>query len=217
MSIVGVATGTVVAQYLGILLELLLIRSKYRGRIKMQDVVSRVFQLSQFLSFLRVNTDILFRTLCIISVTLFFTSASARGGDTLLAANTLLMQFFIVFSYFTDGLANAAEALCGKYYGASDYSSFMKVLRKLFLFGIVLSALFTFTYWLVREPFINILTNNHEVAACAVDYSYWIVLVPFCSIVAFVFDGVFIGLIATRQMFVSMLFAASAFFLTSAR
>ena len=60
--------------------------------------------------FFQVNRDIFLRTLCLVAVTLFFTSAGASQGEIILAVNTLLMQLFTLFSYVMDGFAYAGEA-----------------------------------------------------------------------------------------------------------
>ena len=73
-------------------------------------------------SFFRVNRDIFLRTLCLVAVTVFFTSRGAAYGDVVLAVNTLLMQLFTLFSYIMDGFAYAGEALTGKYIGARNYT-----------------------------------------------------------------------------------------------
>ena len=64
--------------------------------------------------FFMVNSDIFFRTLCLVTVTVFFTSSGAKQGDVILAVNTLLMQLFTLFSYIMDGFAYAGEALTGR-------------------------------------------------------------------------------------------------------
>ena len=108
--IAGIGYGSVVAQYLGVALAAVLIVANYREFITRIDW-SAVFDMRPIRRFLVVNRDIIVRTLCIVAVYTFFTGASARMEDrTLLAVNTILLQLFTLFSYMTDGFAQAAEA-----------------------------------------------------------------------------------------------------------
>ena len=85
--------------------------------------------------FFQVNRDIFLRTLCLVAVTLFFTSAGASQGEIILAVNTLLMQLFTLFSYVMDGFAYAGEALSGRYIGARNREAFTDTVRHLFGWG----------------------------------------------------------------------------------
>ena len=158
------------------------------------------------------NRDIFLRTLCLVAVTLYFTSSGSRQGDLILAVNVLLMQFFTLYSYFMDGLAFAAEALSGKYYGAGNTQRFHTTIRHLFLWGSAIAVLFTLIYIGGGEHFLSLLTNEPDVLSAARPYHFWTYLIPAAGLCAFVWDGVFIGITATRQMLISMFFAAVLFF-----
>ena len=69
----------------------------------------------------------------------FFTSRSARQDDTILAVNTLLLQYFMIFSYLIDGFAYAAEALVGKYTGEENRARLIRTIRYLFYWGLGIS------------------------------------------------------------------------------
>ncbi len=71
-----------------------------------------------------VNRDIMIRTAALIGVFLFFNAQGARAGDVTLAANAVLNNFLLVSAFFLDGLANAAEQLCGHAIGAHDRRAF---------------------------------------------------------------------------------------------
>lgn len=114
MKIEGVAYGTLIAQYAGLLMAVLL-GLKYTKKYNWDISAGHIFSRNSMSVFFRVNRDIFFRTLCIVAVTVFFTSSGAAYGDTTLAVNTLLMQLFTIFSYIMDGFAYAGEALVGKH------------------------------------------------------------------------------------------------------
>ena len=207
----GVATGTLVAQYGGLFIAMGIWNVHYRYMKKELDW-KKVLHAEELKKFFNVNRDIFFRTLCVIAVTTYFTSSGAGLGEMQLAANTLLMQFFIIFSYIMDGYAYAAEALGGRFFGARNLPTFNHLTRNLFGWGIALSALFTLGYWLGGDWILHLLTNEQPVIDLAHRYLPYVVAIPFIAFSAFLFDGLFIGTTSTHQMLISMAFAAGAYF-----
>jgi len=132
----------------------------------------------------------------------------------ILAVNTVLMQLYLLFSYFMDGFAYAGEAICGHYYGAGNNAAVRATVRRLFLWGAMVVAAFTAVYALGGEGFLHLLTDDNTVIAASGEYFPWALAVPLAGVAAFVWDGVFIGLTATRGMLVSSVIAAVAFFST---
>ena len=163
-------------------------------------------------SFFHANFDLFLRTICLVAVNLFFTSAGARQGDMLLSVNTLLMTFFTLFSYVMDGLANAGEALCGKYDGSTSLQSLLAVIRHLFRWGWLMVVLFTAVYALGGRGFLSLLTDEASVVDAAMEYLPWALLIPMAGMAAFVYDGIFIGLLKTRGMLVASAVATVVFF-----
>ena len=164
-------------------------------------------------AFFSINRDIFLRTLCMVSVMMFFTSAGSWQGEVVLAVNTLLMQLYLLVSYIMDGFANAGEALSGKFYGAGDSDALRTTVRRIFFWGIITAAVFTVTYVTGGKPFLRLLTDEPSVVEASTCYVWWAYLVPFCSVAAFMWDGIFIGLTASRQMLQSMFVAAVTFFI----
>ena len=163
-------------------------------------------------SFFHANFDLFLRTICLVAVNLFFTSAGARQGDMLLSVNTLLMTFFTLFSYVMDGFANAGEALCGKYDGSTSLQSLLAVIRHLFRWGWLMVVLFTAVYALGGRGFLSLLTDEASVVDAAMEYLPWALLIPMAGMAAFVYDGIFIGLLKTRGMLVASAVATVVFF-----
>ena len=164
-------------------------------------------------AFFRINRDIFFRTLCMVCVMMFFTSAGSWQGEVVLAVNTLLMQLYLLVSYIMDGFANAGEALSGKFYGAGDNDALRTTVRRIFFWGTVTAVAFTVTYIAGGKHFLRLLTDEPSVVEASTSYVWWAYLVPFCSVAAFMWDGIFIGLTASRQMLLSMFVAAATFFI----
>ena len=209
----GVAAGTLIAQYAGLLMA---VAGWWRGyRADARGVSLRPVTDSAALSrFFAVNRDIFLRTLCLIAVTVCFTSSGAAAGDTVLAANALLMQLFMLFSYVMDGFAYAGEALAGRYVGAADAAGFRRTVRRLFGWGLVLAVAFTLAYGAGGRTFLSLLTSETSVVDMAMAYLPWAVAVPLTSFAAFLFDGIFIGATATGRMLLAMAVASSVFFIS---
>ena len=212
MKVEGVALGTLIAQYAGLFMAFAL-WLKYYGRLKAYIDWNGLWGGEEMRRFFSVNSDIFFRTLCLVAVTTFFTSTGARQGDVILAVNTLLMQLFTLFSYIMDGFAYAGEALAGRFIGAKNNVGLRKCIRLLFLWGIGLSLSFTILYAFLGRDFLGLLTNDTSVIKASGDYFYWVLAIPLCGFSAFLWDGIFIGATATRQMLCSMLVASATFFI----
>ncbi len=212
MKIEGVAMGTVIAQYAGFIVALLFL-FRYYGRFHRYLKLRGTFVREAMGRFFNVNRDIFLRTLCLVAVNLYFTSAGARNGAVILSVNTVMMQLYLFYSYFMDGFAYAGEAMCGRYYGGGSWEAFHDTIRHLFRWAAGVTALFTLLYIFAGQWIVSLLTDEPQVLAAAQVYLWWIWLVPVASTLAFILDGVFIGITATRGMLVSSFLSTMAFFL----
>jgi len=221
MRIEGVAAGTLTAQWAGFFMAVLIWKIYY-GRLKPhlskgKPLTARIRHIlfgerDKWGHFFTVNRDIFFRTLCLVAVNLFFTSAGAGQGATILAVNTLLMTLFTLFSYVMDGFAHAGEALAGKYYGAGNMPAFRDMVGKLFLWAAGVVLVFTAVYVAGGSGFLRLLTSDTAVVEASADYIHWAYAIPIAGAAAFVYDGVFVGVTATRGMLQSLLVASMVFF-----
>lgn len=221
----GVAAGTVMAQWVGFMASLYAANKRIKSGKEEglnSDISNIKFLRTTFRrvltmkggwgEFFRVNKDIFLRTLCLVAVNFFFTSAGGKQGAMMLAVNTLLMTLFTLFSYMMDGFAYAGEALSGKYYGAGDKIGLHITVHRLFGFGFVMVLMFTTVYVLGGVDFLRLLTNDTAVVAAAQPYLLWAYLIPLAGMAAFVLDGVFIGLTETKGMLFSTAMAMVTFF-----
>jgi len=209
MKVEGVALGTIIAQYAGLLMAIGLLARYYR-QIFRYFQKDRIFQ--KMGAFFAVNRDIFLRTLCLVAVNLFFTSAGARQGAIILSVNTILMQLYLFFSYFMDGFAYAGEALGGKAYGAHNGIAFRETLHRLWMWMLIVTIAYTLLYIIAGPWIVALLTDESMVLDTSREYLWWAWLIPIAGCVAFIWDGVFIGITATRGMLVSSFLSALTFF-----
>lgn len=219
----GVATGTLIAQWSGFLMSLFFVRRGLGNKTFYESSAIVQLSISLFKStltrtgawrrFFVVNRDIFLRTLCLVAVNLFFTSAGGKQGALILSVNTLLMTMFTLFSYFMDGFAYAGEALSGKLYGANDKSGFLKMVHRLFLFGGAMVVLFTSVYVFGGIDFLQLLTDDDFIICSSLPYHVWACLIPLTGVAGFIYDGIFIGMTETKGMLVSSAVAMFCFFI----
>ncbi|MBR6975673.1 MAG: MATE family efflux transporter, partial [Ottowia sp.] len=207
----GIAVGTLVAEWLGLAYALWVVWRKMRrlGLTRLWGRDTRSFVGAR--RFFSVSGDILLRSFLLMLVNLFVVAAGARSGDMILAVNSLMQQLNSLFAYFLDGIAFAGEALVGKYYGANNGPRLRLCVRRLFVWAAVLTAAFTVLYsW--PQLIFAILTDASDVITAALDYRWWCALLPVAGMAAFVWDGVFIGLTRSRGMLLAVAVADAAFF-----
>lgn len=214
MQIDGVAWGTMLSQIVTVLVFLTIWYWVYGKRMKRYIQRQRIFRKSVFSRFFRVNTDIFIRTFLLVVVTSFFTFASSSMGEDVLAVNALLMQFFMLFSYFMDGFAYAGEALTGKFIGSQNGVQLRKMIRVLFLWASVIAFLSTLVYAFFSPLILNLLTDKEDIVHLAQQYSIWIILIPLVGFSSFIWDGIYVGATASRGMRDSAIVAVGLFFLT---
>ncbi len=208
----GVAWATVIAQYSGLLLAVILYLRKY-GRYTLQDIRQELFAGSAFKRIFQVNIDIFVRTLALIFTFSYFTVKSAEGGDTILAVNSILLQLIGLLAYGVDGFAFSAESLVGKYIGAQDRGSLKKTVTYSFRWGIGLGVVFAIAFSTFGEPLLRVFTDKKDVIAQCLVYMPWVAVAPLINSWCFIWDGIFIGATATKPMRNSMLFCTVLVFL----
>lgn len=208
----GVATGTLAAQWIGALTFLTL---ALRQRLPWPGW-RPVTAPREIASFFRTNVVLFLRTVCMIAVTVWFTRIGASQGNVVLAANALLLQLFMLFSYIMDGYAFAGEALVGRDIGRCDVTALRMTVRWLLRWSVSLAAAFTVIYIIGGEWFLGILSDDREVTRASAEYAAWAFAIPLASFGAFAYDGIFIGTTSDKMMLLPMLYAAIAFFVVYA-
>jgi MATE family multidrug resistance protein len=196
--IAGAAIAAVIAEAAGLLLGVLIASRLARAKLAIDRAT--LFERAKLMRMLAVNRDILIRTAALITAFLFFTAQGARAGDVTLAANAVLNNFLLVSAFFLDGLANAAEQLCGRAYGARDRYAFAGAVRLVVVWGFGFALVVTAVFALFGPVLIDVMTASPEVRRIARDYLLFVTLSPMLAVFAFAYDGVYIGATWARDM-----------------
>jgi MATE family multidrug resistance protein len=212
MHVDGVAWGTLISTWLALGLGIWLFFRKYtryRGYFKGSELINRE-ELKRYFS---INRDIFIRTICLIFTFSFFTAKSAAQGDLVLAANTILLQLWMVASYGIDGFAYAAESLIGRFKGSHDSLKLRKAVFYNLGWGLFLGMTGSLIYLLFDEAILSLFTDKTEIISLALSVMFWTILAPLVSSFCYILDGVFIGATETGPMRNTMLIATMAIFL----
>ncbi len=212
MGVEGVALASVIAEYVGVVLGVFLLRkelARHLGRWCQQQI----FRTDKIRQMMVLNQNIFIRTLCLVFSFAFFTAQGAKHGDIILAANAILMNFQAFMAYALDGFAHAAEALVGRAVGKRNYQDFRKAVLTAGVWSVFISTLFAIVYWLLGQSMIDLMTSIPEVRQAAYWFLPWMILSPLVSVWSYLFDGVFIGATRSAEMRNTMLVSTALFFL----
>ena len=230
----GVAYGTVVAQFTGLLLSIVILMWKYRHVWLGVSFLRLLRDMRGMRQLISLNANLFVRSLCFMIVYVGFTSLSSLYGDTDLAVCSILMKLFMLFSYFVDGFAYAGEALVGKYIGAaksqplsnspqgvqypiggtpSNSHNIASLVRLLFLWSLGVGAVFTVVFAVSYMPMYRMMTSDRVVLERLTDFTLWLIAMPIVSTLAFMWDGVYTGATAGKQIRNGMILAAIGFVL----
>lgn len=213
MGVAGVAWASLIACYLGLLWGgFIVLRVLAAQNMRIQNYRVNASRIRRILS---LNTNILVRTLCLICAFALFTRFGAQQGDTILAANALLLSLQMLLALALDGYANALEVLVGKSLGARSRVLFCASIRTAALWAVITACGFSLFYFFCGQLLINLLTDIAEVRDTAGQYLVWMLVSPIISVWCFVFDGIFIGATQGKAMRNSMLFALFVVYLPS--
>ncbi len=212
MGIAGVGLAVLIAEYAAVGLGLIMVLQRLR-ELRQPFDRSAVLNRAKITSLITANADMMIRTICLLFAFAWFTARGARNGDTTVAANSILLHMFEVAAYLLDGFAYAAEALVGQAIGAKNRQSYGRAITLstgyVMLFGALASLLILFS----GPGFIALMTVNEDIRTYANQYLYWAAITPFLGAACFLYDGIFTGAMATRDMRNMMLLSLAAYML----
>ena len=208
----GVALGTVLAQYFGMIIAFYLMFRKFPQLLR-KIAISKILNIPALKRFFAVNLDILIRTILLIFAFAFFIAKSAEFGDDVLAANTILMQFWNILAFGIDGFSFAAESIIGKYVGAKDKAGLLKAIRYIFIWGMGLAICYSIIYLIFGKAIIGIFTDKNTLVLLTFSYLGWTLIAPLINSVCYIWDGIYIGATASVAMRNSTIVATLLVFL----
>ena len=211
MGFAGVALGTLIAQYTGLLVAIVITWVYYKKLFRYFNFKESA-KLKEIAALFKLNGNLFLRSLCFMAIYAGFTTFSARYGDTLLAVSSILMKLMMLFSYLVDGFAYAGEALAGKYIGAKDYRLLRKAVRLLFVWSLGIGVVSTFAYFFLGDWMVAMVTNTQDVRGAASPFMFWLLIMPIVSCAAFMWDGIFIGATASVTIRNCMFYSVIAFY-----
>ena len=210
----GIAAGTVVAQYSGLVFAGIMCACKYGKKVfagvKLQDM-AELLHWRDLGPYLKMNGNLMGRSLCFTVIYMGFTMIAAGFGDLLLACSTIMMQLLMFFSYFTDGFAYAGEALTGRFIGAQDPVMLHRTVRYVFEWSMAIALVSVFLYWWLGVPAMRLFTSDATVVEDCSRFLPWLLVMPPLGCAAFTWDGIYLGATESGSLFVSMLGAMAAF------
>ncbi|MEM5468956.1 MATE family efflux transporter [Celeribacter marinus] len=206
----GVAIATVIAEISGAALGLWLCRDAFSSPAWRDWAV--VLKAERLIHMARVNTDILIRSVLLLSVMVSFAFLGAGFGDVTLAANQILMQFIEITAYALDGFAFAAEAIVGTAVGARSRDAFRRGVLLVTFWGVVVALCLAVSFAIFGGSIIDAMTTATDVRIEARMYLWWMVLAPLLGLASWMLDGVFIGATRTRDMRNMMVLSVAIYF-----
>jgi multidrug resistance protein, MATE family len=207
----GVAFGTTLAEYIAAASGLTIATWHLRRRIGGHWALQRILAPARLRRVFFVNGDIMIRSLALITVFVWFTSQGARQGDSVLAGNSILLQFIASCAFFLDGLAFAAEALVGRAIGAAQREGLKIAARMTTLWAVGVAVLLALVLALLGPLFIDGLTVDTSARVAARAYLPWAAAAPLLGVWAYQLDGIFIGATRTADMRNAMLASLAVF------
>lgn len=205
----GIAIGTVIAQYAGLVYALWTVRRRYPWALRGLGLRDCFTGTREFFS---LNADLFIRSLCFMGLYLGWNGIAARYGDIPLAVASLMMNLLMLFSFFTDGFAYAGEALVGRFIGERNGGQLRESVRRVFLWSMGVAVLWMGIYALAGDPLLRLFTDSEAVREAARVYLPWLILMPPLGCAAFTWDGIYTGATSASDLRNAMIGAVLLFF-----
>lgn len=210
MGAIGVAYGTVIAQYTGLAVAAVLLLIRYRYLFPLINF-KECMRWKQMRRLFVLNSNIFVRSLCFMVIYVGFTSLATLYGDNELAISSIMMKLFLLYSYFLDGFAYAGEALVGRFFGERDERQVVQTVKILFVWTVVIDVVSIAVYAAFGNDMLRVMTSQDELIAAAQPYMIWLILMPLISCFAFIWDGIYVGATAGKDIRNCMIVAAIGF------
>ena len=208
----GVAIASLIAEYSIILFILYAFKTeKIFSRVSIG--LNHIFDWQKIKSKLMINSDMFIRSFLLMTIFVYFMSIGASYGNEVLAANTILLNFFFIFSHGIDGFAHSAEVLVGNSIGKKNQNILNRSIFSTGKLSIYLMIFYIIFFIFFSQNIIAFITNNEIVNIISNTYMFYIYLIFLFATIAFWLDGVFIGAIKVKLLRNIMILSGVSFFL----
>lgn len=217
MGVAGAALGTLIGEAVAVLAGLILFARRYGGVRQIMTMIApgELREGEALRRLVGLNRDLMIRSISLMTAYGWFAAQGSRMGEVALSANGILLNLLMVVAFFQDGIAQAAEQLSGKAYGANWKPAFDDAYRLSFLWGLVLSVSLGLLWYFGGDAVIAVMTTNEAVRAAAHDYLWIAALTTLTFMPAFVFDGILIGLTQNVMMRNGMVLSLGVFMIAA--
>ena len=199
MTIEGVAYASLIAES-SIYVYILYFLFKNNEFLNKTLFIDSIVKISNLKNKLIVNGNMFIRSIILMTCFASFMGFSANYGEIVLAANTILLNFFFIFSYGIDAFAHASEVLVGNSVGEKNSSKYDLVVKSSFKFVYSILILFLIFFLFFSSNIINLITDHRDVITVATDNIIFLFLIVIFGSIAFCIDGILIGALQHTTM-----------------
>jgi MATE family multidrug resistance protein len=197
MQLKGIALGTLISEYTGTFLGMYYVKNLLPPiNIKNKTLIIKKNILNIFNS----NINLFIRTSLILTSILMFTAIGSRLGNTILAANAILIMLQMFISYSLDGFAQAAEVLVGNEFSKKNKNKIIRITIASGIISFLFALMYFIIFYLFIDEIITLMTSIDAVIIETKNFTKWIIISPLISFLSFHMDGIFIGANKTRIM-----------------
>lgn len=212
--VAGAAFGTLLGEIVAALLGLMLFVHHFGGMGKLIGLVkpSELHEGAALRRLVGLNRDLMIRSASLMAAYAWFAGQGSRMGEVALSANAILLNQLMIVAFFLDGIAQAAEQLGGKAYGANWRPAFDRAYGLSFAWGFGISAALGLMWFFGGDALVGLMTTNEAVRETAHEYLWIAALTAITAMPAFLYDGILIGLTQNAMMRNGMVASLLVFF-----
>ena len=192
MNIEGVAYASLIAESS---IVFFIINHLFHDRrfINKNIFLSSLNNLSKLKNKLIVNGNMFIRSIILMTCFAHFMSLSASYGEIILAANTILLNFFFIFSYGIDAFAHSTEVMVGNAVGEKNINKYDLSIHSSFKLTLTIAMLFLLFFLIFSNNVIYTITSHINVIESVEENIIFLFMVVMFGSIAFCIDGILIG------------------------
>jgi MATE family multidrug resistance protein len=176
--------------------------------------LSSLKNLSKLKNKLIVNGNMFIRSIILMTCFAHFMSLSADYGEIILAANTILLNFFFIFSYGIDAFAHSTEVMVGNAVGEKNIKKYDVSIYSSFKLTLTIALLFLLFFLIFSNNIIHTITSHINVIESVQENIIFLFMVVMFGSIAFCIDGILIGGLQHIRMRNVMIISGIIYFLS---